>query len=389
MLLQSPLILNKMAHKTRVKQPINFVHAKDEYQSTSTSHEKKSEHPNLDGHEIKSFYEEIVGNSSLPDSAMKNNPSESRCVDVSKSKCNAHSMKRRHTSSRVVDAARVDGSPATSDCCNEMVKREMIGKEVSTSSRTATRKQENRFLHCAQDGLLKELCKLVEDGVNVNVHDAYGWTALMCASHTGHLPVVRYLLDRGARLTARDSEGRTSVDIARVANQHHLVKYYENMEQDSDSHHQVNHAECSAFYCEICQAEFKDTPLDVHKTSTVHLFNSRLPRKPTTYFLPENNKGFQMMLRAGWDKEKGLGSNEQGHKYPVKTVLKRNRQGLGTEADTKARVTHFGANDREAVKECTVKRKMKATTLNARVRERTLTKDKRKERSFRMAFSMD
>ena len=82
------------------------------------------------------------------------------------------------------------------------------------------------------------------------------------------------------------------------------------MGQDSDSHHEENYSECIPFYCDICQAEFKNTPLDVHNTSTVHLFNSRLPRIPSTYFLYENNKSFQMMVRAGWDKEKVLGSKD-------------------------------------------------------------------------------
>ena len=379
-----------MAHRACVKQPINFVHAKDEYKSTSTSSscKKKSEHPQLDGHDIKLFYEEVVGSSS----------SENRHRDVSKPK-HAHPMDRKHTSSlvlhrtdcpsNVTDAVEVQGSPVTSHSSNKIAKPESTGKEMPVSSKSMMKRKENKFLHCAQDGDLNELCRLVEDGVDVNVHDAYGWTALMCASHTGHLPVVQYLVDSGARLTVRDSNGRTPIDIARLAKQHHLVKYYENRGQDSDLCHEGNHSECRPFYCEICQAEFKDTHLGAHNTSTVHLFNCRLPRKPTTYFLPENNKGFQMLLRAGWDKEKGLGSEEQGHKFPVKTVLKRDRHGLGAEDDRKAKVTHFGPNDRKAVQECSVKRTMKATTLNAKAHDRTLTREKRKERTFRMAFNMD
>ena len=391
-----------MAHRACVKQPINFVHAKDEYQSTSTSSscKKKSEHPQLDGHDIKSFYEEVVGSSSSQYSAVKKDTPENRHRDVSKPKRkHARPMNRKHTSglvlhrtdcpSNVTDVVEERGNPVTSHSGNKIVKPESTGKEVSVSSKSTVKRKENKFLHCAQDGDLNELRRLVEDGVDVNVHDAYGWTALMCASHTGHLPVVQYLLDSGAQLTVRDSNRRTPIDIARLAKQHNLVKYYENIGQDSDLHHEGNHSECRPFYCEICQAEFKDTHLDAHNTSTVHLFNCRRPRKPTTYFLPENNKGFQMLLRAGWDKEKGLGSEEQGHKFPVKTVLKRDRHGLGAEEDRKAKVTHFGPNDRKAVQECSVKRTMKATTLNAKARDQTLTREKRKERTFRMAFNMD
>lgn len=39
-----------------------------------------------------------------------------------------------------------------------------------------------------------------------------------------------------------------------------------------------------------------------------------------------------------------------GRKYPVKTVLKRDRLGLGSKGSQQARVTHFGPNDHSAVK---------------------------------------
>lgn len=229
-----------MAHKPCFKQPINFVHAKDEYQSISTSTlcEKKSEHPQLDGHDIKSFYEELVGSSSSQDSAVK----KSKRGDVSKPKPktkSVHSVKHKHTSndaqirdghpSNVIDAVGMQRSPVK--CDSKIVKRESIGKQVSVSSKSVMR-NENKFLHCAQEGDLKELRRLIEGGVDVNVHDAYGWTALMCASHTGHLPVIQYLVNSGARLTVRDSNGRTPIDIARLAKQHHLVKFYENMGQE-------------------------------------------------------------------------------------------------------------------------------------------------------------
>ena len=386
-----------MAHRVFPETIINFVHAKDDYKSTSTftSREKTSAPSTLDGRDVKLFYEELVGSSSPHDSAVKNDkPVSNLASDGCKSK-SVHSGKRKHTPSdklirvrcpaKGVDPVGVHGTPVASDGCDEMVKSEVIGKSQD-SSKAAARRREHKFLLCAQDGNLKELCRLVEDGVDVNVCDAYGWTALMCASHAGHLPVIQYLVNHGAHMTATDDKGRTAVDIAKLAKQRHVVKFYENVGQGSDL---CVNKKCSPFYCDVCQVEFKDTPIDAHNTSTVHLFNSGLKRKPTSYFLPESNKGFQMMLRSGWDKEKGLGSEEQGHKYPVKTVLKQDRQGLGTEAVGKARVTHFGPHDREAVVGCNVKRNMKTSTLNVRACERHVSKEKRKERDFRMAFNMD
>lgn len=46
----------------------------------------------------------------------------------------------------------------------------------------------------------------------------------------------------------------------------------------------------------------------------------------------------------------GLGPDGVGRKYPVKTVLKRDRLGLGSKGSQQARVTHFGPNDPSAVK---------------------------------------
>ena len=160
------------------------------------------------------------------------------------------------------------------------------------SSKSMMKRKENKFLHCAQDGDLNELCRLVEDGVDVNVHDAYGWTALMCASHTGHLPVVQYLVDSGARLTVRDSNGRTPIDIARLAKQHHLVKYYENRGQDSDLCHEGNHSECRPFYCEICQAEFKDTHLGAHNTIDCAFIQLQTATKTNHIFSTREQQGF-------------------------------------------------------------------------------------------------
>ena len=57
-----------------------------------------------------------------------------------------------------------------------------------------------------------------------------------------------------------------------------------------------------------------------------------------------------MLLREGWDPEGGLGSEQQGQQFPVKTVLKRDRLGFGIKGKDKARVTHFEAGDTAAIR---------------------------------------
>ena len=57
-----------------------------------------------------------------------------------------------------------------------------------------------------------------------------------------------------------------------------------------------------------------------------------------------------MLLREGWDPEGGLGSEQQGQQFPVKTVLKRDRLGFGIKGKDKARVTHFEAGHTAAIR---------------------------------------
>lgn len=40
-------------------------------------------------------------------------------------------------------------------------------------------------------------------GMDINVSDQYGWTALMCASYAGHLHIVKYLLSMGVDVSKR------------------------------------------------------------------------------------------------------------------------------------------------------------------------------------------
>jgi len=87
-----------------------------------------------------------------------------------------------------------------------------------------------------------------------------------------------------------------------------------------------------------------------------------------------------MLQGGGWDETSGLGPTGKGQKYPVKTVLKRDRCGLGcTASSSKARVTHFAANDNDAVK----------TVVSAgagKTKTKAVERDKNLEIEFRRSF---
>ncbi len=109
--------------------------------------------------------------------------------------------------------------------------------------------------------------------------------------------------------------------------------------------------------------------------------------------IPEANRGYQMMLSGGWDKKSGLGPSGSGKLYPVKTILKRDRHGLGLERETGSKVTpkvtHFDANDAISVSDgLKESRTERSATLSRQKQMKKVTKEKAKEVNFRREFSL-
>jgi hypothetical protein len=100
-----------------------------------------------------------------------------------------------------------------------------------------------------------------------------------------------------------------------------------------------------------------------------------------------------MLLSSGWDRNSGLGPAGTGKLYPVKTALKRDRSGLGLEAETGTccvtQVTHFAAHDASSVADVAdvAERTEKVSTAGKRRQKRQLAKETAKEVNFRREFS--
>lgn len=90
------------------------------------------------------------------------------------------------------------------------------------------------------------------------------------------------------------------------------------------------------------------------------------------------------MKKEGWDGESGLGPSKDGAKYPVKTVLKRDKLGVGSKRSSKAKVTHFKSFDESAVKGRVSKDPAKRITKKTQVKR--TEKERQREIQFRRLF---
>uniref|UniRef100_A0A8D2JD17 G-patch domain and ankyrin repeats 1 n=1 Tax=Varanus komodoensis TaxID=61221 RepID=A0A8D2JD17_VARKO len=242
----------------------------------------------------------------------------------------------------------------------------------------------NQLLKAAQDGNLTSLRMLVEkEGCDVNYRDGYYWTAVMCAAYAGQGEAVRYLLSHGAAwVGVCETQGRDALDLAEEAGHREVVDVLQESERP---HGPEKSSGPPSRHAELCNT------VALHERSTAHLFNRHDPLPPTRYHIPENNVGFQLMVKGGWDQEAGLGPEGTGRKFPIQTVLKRDQKGLGFCSNLKPKVTHFSANDPSAVEQHTAQqpRKERAATVGKREARRREARSAAWERNFRTYMNLD
>ena len=246
----------------------------------------------------------------------------------------------------------------------------------------------------------------------INCKDQFGWTPLMIAACAGALQTFKILLEKGADVNVKDKSGYTCISLAHKNNQSEIIDYINSFtsnsfNQNKHSAETVNESSNPAYdgKCDLCAVVFKSHRLmKQHFTSTVHLLN--VQRKEISenggnpkvhYSIPHSNRGFQIMLSNGWDSNVGLGPSGKGKLYPIKTVLKRDRNGLGLHKDDTsdkrtiskiAKVTHFGPYDASSViinDESKTKNKLLDTSSH-KSQEKKKSKNRAKEINFRRQF---
>ncbi|KAJ0404931.1 hypothetical protein P43SY_005930 [Pythium insidiosum] len=100
------------------------------------------------------------------------------------------------------------------------------------------------------------------------------------------------------------------------------------------------------YFCVACNLYVHDTTVEEHDQSLAHMLSSTRAPSLKKVWLPESNRGYQLLLNMGWHQDSGLGRRNDGRIDPVATVLKTDRAGLGMPCPA-ARVTHFPPHDEQ------------------------------------------
>nr|VZI44086.1 unnamed protein product [Spirometra erinaceieuropaei] len=198
------------------------------------------------------------------------------------------------------------------------------------------------------------------------------------------------------------------------------AKFYLSVINDANSAEPPTPSEGQHHLCPVCRQK-GDPSSSTHISSLAHqvaLLSTNRPR-PSPLFIPPSNRGYRLLRRLGWVdaadcpsdatpalqlsedssastsdvlKAGGLGREGQGRRFPIATVLKRDRRGLGA-ADpdgVRARITHFSPGDISAVltqREVQLAKRPRRLVLDRRLRDKQLRTEKQFERRFRQEFN--
>ncbi|XP_038222564.1 G patch domain and ankyrin repeat-containing protein 1 homolog [Zerene cesonia] len=208
-------------------------------------------------------------------------------------------------------------------------------KTSRNRKRNCVKLSDRELFKCVQNNDVEMISVALDTSPDkINIVDEFGWSLLMIACQANSLETVKDLLKRGIDTSIRDKAGNSAQSLV-IKNKNYiladiLLTHKSNEDAEvSKTTKQIKVKLKEEYKCEICNnVTFPDK--QEHLSSTVHNINASKGKKlPANYVIPQTNKGYQLMVKGGWDKETGLGPNGAGTKYPIKTVMKKDRTGLG------------------------------------------------------------
>ncbi|CAB3234363.1 unnamed protein product [Arctia plantaginis] len=166
----------------------------------------------------------------------------------------------------------------------------------------------------------------------INIVDDYGWSLLMIACQANSIETTQELLKRGVDISIRDKAGNSARSLV-IKNKNYTLAdiLLNHRETQSTQHVNQDRIEVKSwedYTCDICSKTFPNR--EEHLSSTIHNICASKGKKILPhYVIPTSNRGYQLLLKGGWDRDSGLGRDGTGKKYPIKTIQKRDRKGLG------------------------------------------------------------
>ncbi len=93
-------------------------------------------------------------------------------------------------------------------------KSQVKQQEPTFSQETIPSRSPNEFRDASLNGRMEIVQEAIEQGIDVQIPDAYGRTALMLAAYNGYTNIVQYLIEQGAEVNNQNTEGRTALMFA-------------------------------------------------------------------------------------------------------------------------------------------------------------------------------
>lgn len=248
--------------------------------------------------------------------------------------------------------------PSTSNQDPVKVEKQKTARNVKKEKIKKVPFCKQRFFRLALNNDAEAIDDLINRSSNVDINavDSFGWTALMISACEGSTESFRSLLiNHNASLDFKDRTGNTAMSLA-AKNNHsdilNIIQEYNNSRQyfiESSDVEDEDQQE-GILFCPDCKIEIKKSSSKSHQSSTAHLFSCKYNTNASvkSFGIAHSNRGFKLMKTIGWDGNSALGARKNGKMYPVKTVIRKGRTGLGIQQDD-PKITHFKANDVRAV----------------------------------------
>jgi ankyrin repeat protein len=292
-----------------------------------------------------------------------------------------------------------------------------LSNEIKTKYSPKTKRianlNKNGYLKAAQTDDLNYIKQYLDLNLTLNELDDYKWNVLMIAIASSNNDIVKYLLETQTNksdfsdlINWKDMSGNDPESLAIRFNNKQALELIQKAKQMNVNNVNKNLTEninelCEKksdnYYCDVCKQTY-DSYLD-HIKSIPHQLNEN-ENQPVSlkanYYLRPSNKGYQLLMKSGWNESSGLGLKEQGDTRPIRTRVKLDRLGIGISNDDKdaktiittrsKRVFELKQNDSEKKSHERIEDVFKRAKL-AEKSKKKITKSKNFDRNYRYYFN--